>query len=288
MGTYPVPTDPQLLLDTDSTIWYAADANRQNLTPILATEIQNTQDWKITTNGPSLSISQVSYRYWILVFPELRNISAYSMRWTQGAGTVSVNSIRTSTDTTNGQDGTWTQVEDSGMAASWLNANETSIRTPKVINWTSIRAIEIRLYNNATPNTYSVTLQNFNLFGTLTYSGLRFWDPTLDVPLDGTGFDFGDVFQSGVYTKQFRIKNTDAMTANNVTISSPSTPESGTLYEGLSFSTDGTTFTSSVVLTTIAPGVTTAVLYVRRTVGPSDPQNTLGTARIQAVPSSWT
>lgn len=286
MGTYPVPTDPQLLLDADSTIWYVTDTNRQNLASILATEIQNTQDWKITTAGPTMSVTATAAKYWIILFPEPRTITAYSMRWTQNDSRIDLDMIRTSTDTTNGQDGTWMQVEDAGMVQSWLNSSETAIRTPKVVNWPDVMGVEIRVY--CTDLTRTASLYNFNLFGTSTYSGLNFWDPVLDIPMPGAGFDFGDVFQSGVYTKQFRIKNTDSMTANNVTISSPSTPENGTLYEGLSFSTDGTTFTSSVVLTTIAPGVTTSVLYVRRTVGPSDPQNTLGTARVQAVPSGWT
>lgn len=96
-------------------------------------------------------------------------------------------------------------------------------------------------------------------------------------PID---FDWGDVYAGEVAVKQFKVKNlSGSLTATGIDVSSsPSSPSTTPApHLAMEYSTNGVTFSGSLSISSIAPGATSATLYVRATIpsglrGPWSPQ----------------
>lgn len=110
------------------------------------------------------------------------------------------------------------------------------------------------------------------------------------VTADGTEakrFDWGDVYAGETLTQTFRVRNLSAETANMVELSTAATSpgSSPSASAAVEFSTNGTTFSSSLSISSIAPGDDSALLYARlvtpNLIGPWGP-------RIVAEVGSWT
>lgn len=94
------------------------------------------------------------------------------------------------------------------------------------------------------------------------------------VTADGTAvknFNWGDVHHSQTLTTTFRVKNLSTLSASSIDISmlpaSPSnTPAPHTAME---FSLGGVSFSSTLSISSIAPGASSALIYVRLVVPPS-------------------
>lgn len=282
-----MPTAPQMLLDMDGTICYlSTDATKTTMTDVGNSVLGIMGDWNVTTLADTYSSNQVYNRYLTYLFPQPRDITDYSLRFVcNDFANAKYRTLRYSTDTTNGVDGTWTVAL--ANLDSWHNANATNIRVTEPLALTGVKAVDL-FYSNLTSTTRSVSLYNFNLFGDFTPTGIVFWDSAIDQQMLGSNFDLEDTIYDQSYVKQFRLKNTDTtLTANTITVSSPATPIIGNTRSGLEFSTNGTNYSSSVVIASLAPGVISSVLYIRRSAIPSSSQNTFGNARATAVPLSW-
>jgi hypothetical protein len=233
--------------------------------------------------------NEISPGYTTLIFPELRDIIGYYVRFEGQVGTNSLG-IWTSLNTTNGADGTWTN------QGNWVNGSATvaSMRTAiQAVNFLGIKAIAFGGQPSGGWWEHSV----LHVYGTIatgqTPDRLRFWHPTLDEALDdntsadGAWLDFGDATRSTTADKTFRIKNNSStLTANGINLTTAAlTDASPTLPAQFTYS-DGGAFSTSLGVGNLAPNTLSAVITIRRTT-PSNAALSLWTARVTADPTSW-
>lgn len=206
--------------------------------------------------------------YLTFIFPQFRDITHYSL-WGGNLGG-SNGRITTSTDTTNGYDGTWT---DHGLYAL-VNANKAALREEiKALTLSGIKAIRFGVTGNLNGGSQRPGL--VHLYGGIaagqTPDRLRMWHPTLDEPLDdntstdGAHLDWADIAQGTTADKQFRIKNNSAtLTANSIVVSTEVLTDTSPALGGQITYSDGGPFASTVTIPSLAPGALSPVLTVRR------------------------
>lgn len=200
--------------------------------------------------------------------------------------------IYTSTDTTNGVDGTWTYRgtqpthNTAGNNSGMIPQYRTDIQTA---GWVGVKGLRL----TAASGDRVGRINQVHLFGSPTAGEdttlVQFWHPTLDQRVGAAYFDWGDVLRSTSTDKTFRIKNlSTTQVANDVAVSfsagtnaTPSTPSQYTVSD------DGTNFSASVVIPGIAADTISGVLTVRRTT-PANAQISLWSLSINAEPDSWT
>jgi hypothetical protein len=164
----------------------------------------------------------------------------------------------------------------------------SAIQTPTAI--TGVKAIRI-----THGSLYTKALRSVHLYGTPNSSAsldrLELWHPTLNQSLNVTPafFDWGDVARSTTQTKQFRVKNqSSTLTANSVVGSLNVLYDSASAFaDAHQFSNDGTTYTSTISIGSIAPGAICSVRYVRFSPSGSQPLS-IWSGWVQAVAGSWT
>jgi hypothetical protein len=220
-----------------------------------------------------------------IAFPEPRDLAGFFV-WCTASG-ISTYQFTTSTDTTDGSNGTWSTAANFSVQGAVYPQSRSAITSATAVGITGIR------FRFATGGDWQqLSLGAIHLYGftapNLSTDRLEFWDATVDQQIDKAAFDFGDIAQGEVSTKQFRIKNlSSTKTAGSVAISANNAAGGETLLaDGLTFSTDGVSFTSTLNISSIAPGATTSVLYIRRTVGLTDPSS-IRFARVMASPGTY-
>jgi hypothetical protein len=221
-------------------------------------------------------------------FPQSMNIVGIYVA-TNGGG-VGDNSgiLRTSVDTTNGSDGTWTAPTTTlGITAfgdpSYTLRWRTHIQT---VSCLGIKGLTIST-GNSQGSGRSVHLYGRPAAGA-NPDRLRFWHPTTDTEVLGPHFDYGDLLQGQSAVVQFRVKNNSTTkTANAITVADDSLHVSSpTLASQTTFSSDGTTYSATLNIGNLAPGALSAVLRARLVlvgnaqVGP-------WRQRFKATPGTW-
>lgn len=221
----------------------------------------------------------------VIGFPEPRDLAGFFV-WGTVTG-ISTHQYSTSTDTTDGSNGTWSTVANFSPQTAIYPQSRNAITTAVA---TGIRGIRFRFATGGDFQNFS--LGALHLYGLTAPSSsperLEFWHPTLDQQADKATFDFGDIAQGQISTKQFRIKNlSTTKTAGTVAISANNAAGGETLLaNGLTFSSDGTSFAATLNIASIAPNGVTPVLYARRTVGATDPAS-IRFARVTASPGTF-
>lgn len=194
--------------------------------------------------------------------------------------------LQWSSDTTNGQDGTWATALASYNGIATLNKNDfrSQIQAMTVTSCTALR------FNTLTGSFSSTNMFNFHLYGAIDPAGspnrLRIIDMSnADIAAQ---LDFGNIPQRNTATKQFKVLNNSAsQTANNITVTlSASTDATPSIVGQFQVSTDNVAYANAVNIGNLAPGASTT-LYVRDAVA-SNAQLGSWTARIVAHPTSWT
>jgi hypothetical protein len=231
--------------------------------------------------------SMAANRHLTFVFPELRNIDGYFIHAIQANGSFVIEAVETSVDTVDGSGGTWTQAAATWTDASSLSPTWRNSITP--LSASGIKGLRFRYTWTTTSSGRQIEWRAIHLYGSVVAgqnpNRLRAWHPTLDQEVGAAYFDFADIAQGTQLTKQFRLRNDSAtLTANNITLSQDSVNGGGM---GLTFSSDGTNFSSSILISTIAPNSNSSVLYVRRSVGAAEAIQ-LRASLIKAIASSWT
>lgn len=289
--------------DADGTIVVVYDASTDTVTTLPQATLQKINSegvsYPASTNGYSLpgfgytnSPSFMSF-----VFPERRDVVAYFfgiMGFSGYADFSTVNGIQTSTNTTNGVNGTWSLLSTS-VAASYSVVPD--YRTPTTISALNIKAIRFNkatLSQGALQNLYDTDIYACHLYGNNTNPSdkVEFWKPSTDAILAPADLDFGEIRRETVTTKTFRIKNVSStLTANSVTITASTnatTSGASTVVGEYQFSLDGgTTYASSRTIASIAPGAISAVVTVKRTTTATSLLSAQ-TVRINAIATSWT
>lgn len=263
-------TGQQFMFDLDGTVFKNINSSRS----VLSTYTTNDKNMMTGYNSTGVTIG-ASSTYWNFLFPQSRTITDFTLATNYGAAPPS---LWYSADTTNGSDGTW--IDSSIDLTVYCNATENVVRSSiNHVNFVNITGVEIRA-------TAGYNLRCAWFYGTYSHTGLQFWHPTNNVPLENSDFDWGDVTLSGVYTKTFRIKNNSAQTANDTVIAA-TTPSVGGTVGGIEFD-DGGGYGPNVTISALTTGQISSVITMRRTVSMGESQGTIGRCRISATPTSWT
>ncbi|HET7630307.1 MAG TPA: hypothetical protein VFK03_02945 [Candidatus Saccharimonadales bacterium] len=274
-GFYPDPPANRFAYQLDGTKAYF-QASDNTLTELTAAQLTTLNDESTSLIAADASIAL------IFIFPELRNLNAYFISgdsyWQQA---ITPTAMDVSADTTNGLDGVWTNLEN-----PWTRASDQVVPVYRQqINSVSsglVRAVRFKYTSDPPGNIRAV-----NLYGTIPPSEnpdrLVFWEPVNDQVMLDSFMDWGDISRGTTKVKQFRLKNySSSKTANNISISSGVT----TFNMAVGFSTDGTTFTSTINIASLGPGTTSSVLYIRRNV-PVDEPLQVQAAYLRATAASW-
>lgn len=278
MANYPAPPGHRMAYDRDGSVIATITSGG------VATQLTNAQAVALNNESDSDSVSLGNGSYLAVIFPQLRDLVGFFIA--AGSFQYGANgSFQTSPDTTNGVDGTWT------TRSTPVAGQQTTV--PKYRNSivaTAVAGIKAVRYTWS----YNLsTVASFHLYGDISAGSeddsLQLWDPAVDQRLAASALDFGDVPRSNVSQKQFRLKNRSATkTANNVSVGvqalTDATPSLGSQHQ---FSLDGSTWASTVTVTSIAPGAISPIIYVRRSTNAAAALS-VWAARITCVPGSWT
>lgn len=274
-GFYPDVPGARIPYDVDGTIWYNV-GGAPPPSVISAANVKNMND----ESNTNLSSPQDGGTI-MCMFPALRDIT--HMFVLCHASTVST---QISADTTNGIDGTWVAGPTFPSRTS-QNVNPLYRTAIDAVNLTGVKAMKFSFNFGGA---YTSNIKAIHMYG--NWSSLNDflfgWHPTLDQELIGADLDFGDAMQGTTATKTFRIKNfSSTQTANDVIISDEAltnaTPDIPTQYD---YSLDGTTFSQTVTIPTIAPNGISPVVTLRRNTATNAALG-LHALRIRAVPTSW-
>lgn len=284
-GNYPDPPGPRMAYDVDGSVGFYYPESTNVIVQLTAGDLATMND----EDNDFWDASIFNNQRMGLIFPELRDIVGYFMYFSAGDfGTAGI--LDTSTDTTNGYDGTWTT-----RAANWVKSfspapgYRTSFNTLVVSGIKAIRFQASRISSGAF-NDFAPS--QMHIYGTpnsgAVIDRLVFWDPTTNVALAAAGLDWGNVPRSSSADKTFRVKNVSTTkTAQGIVISPEALSDTSPSVPGQHlFSTDGTTFTASINIGDLAPGATSSVLYVRR-VTPSNAVLSAWAFRVKAVATAW-
>lgn len=277
-GSYPDVPGPKMAYDRDGSAVVVHDGATaptilgSGSLPGLNDEADLTGDYAIPS-GDS---------YVVVIFPQLRNLLGYGARFGD-AGTFV---LETSPDTTNGLDGAWT-AQASGISNTAFNPAGAAHRTTwAALTVNGIKAVRFHVSGLATDR----RIYGIHLYGPYatgqTPDRLAFTD-TLGNLVGGAFFDWGDVPQGSSADKAFAVKNlSTTKTATNTVVSIESlTDTTPSVAAEHLLSLDGTTFTATVTVPTLAPGASQS-LTVRR-VTPSNAVLSTWDARIVAVPTTF-
>jgi hypothetical protein len=230
--------------------------------------------------------------YITIIFPEFRDITGLYIDYTVQNYSITTVVFATSTDTTDGRNGTWvTQTyppAGAGLEPGW-RGNISTINPA----WTGVKAVQIQGNGLAQPSGFPLMLTYWHLYGQPSSgqnpNSLRIWQTTTDAEVTGP-LDFGDIAQGSLATAQFRIHNlSSSHTANGpITVSMEALSNANpSLLSQFSLSTDNVNFFSSLNLNTLPPLGYSPVIYVRDFVA-SNAALSAWALRIVALPSSWT
>ncbi len=280
-GSYPDAPAPRMAWDDDgSTFAFVEDTGV--ITSLSSAQAKTVNDEFGSFDGNS-SIFTADSRsgYYAIIFPELRDITHYYLSF-NNAGDATV--FQKSANTTNGFDGTWTNItatatsNSSGTSPGYRNSILTSSNT-------GVKGLRLRRTGPGNRQLYSM-----HIFGTIPAAN----SPDRLIVTDTSGsqiaaqLDFGDTARGTNQTKQFKVtNNSSTLTATSITISlQANTDASPTLIGQYQLSTDNSTFANSINIGSLAPSASSAALYIKDTVALNA---TLGlwAARIQASAASW-
>jgi hypothetical protein len=273
---YPVPPDHRIAYDRNGTVAFVADENFTGIIGQLTLADLQAMNNE-SSDQPALHGASSYWRGYIFLFPQAYDISG-AVAWVSYAYSASL--FQVSTDTTNGIDGTWTNITKFAVSGdvSFLRTHITAEASNGIIG------LRFAVHSGSGASLYA-----FHLYGTpSTPNNLKLWDAALDQRVGPALFDFGDVPQSSTHTKIFRVKNLNAtQTAYSVALSvetlTDATPSFAAEH---TLSTDGTTFTPTVNVGDLAPGAISDTVTLQQAL-PANAALSLWWARVNADADHW-
>ena len=231
--------------------------------------------------------------YWLaVVFPTPHNIVGAFAAGAQAGGGSHTVKFMASTDTTTGQDGTWTQMIAGYAEPSVVNPNYRSgIVLPTTNPTVGVKGVRLIC---ASLSGAGADMSTFHIYGhpTAATDRLEFWHPTIDQPLYTTPglSDLGDDPRGmGFDSFAFRVKNQSAtLTANTITLSRDIlTDGSPTILSRTEVRYNAGTWGTTAAVGNLAPGAISAVCDARLNVDATTPSG-LWAPRIIASAATWT
>lgn len=281
-GSYPDVPGARMEYDRDGTLGFSVNHLGTVFTALTSTQMQQLND-EDTVGG--ITVAGDPGRAVVLIFPELRDIVG---AFRAVANTV----VDVSSNTTNGFDGTWTQVQTTAQGVNATGVVQPFYRTSiHAFSSAGVKAIRVRQTGTGT-----ITLNAFHVYGHLAAASdrLELWHPTIDQPLrlPAAFTDYGDKQRAaGPYDLTFRVKNlSSTLTAGSITVSVEALTDASptTHVSELSLKYDGGAFGPTATLSSLAPNTISPALFtVRFNPGASSALG-LGRQRLLAIASSWT
>lgn len=281
-GNYPDVPSWRMAWDRDGSQAYKIDPGFAAITQLTSGQMQNLND------ESALDLFQLSGQnsYLMIWFPEARDLDGYFFEsYSQSYGHLSA-SVEVSTNTTNGIDGTWTQIRASGPNPGVTIPGYRS----NIVSATQLGIRAIRFKANLISGQHG--FHTIHLFGEpipgANPNRLALWHPTLDERIPPAYLDWGDTPRSSSEDRTFRVRNlSSTLTANSVRVAmetltdaSPSVPAQHTL------SYAGGSFLAQVNIGSLAPGATSGLVTFRR-ITPSNAQLGLWAFRVFSEATSW-
>lgn len=285
-GNYPDVPAQRMAYDADGTIGFYFEEAVGTITQHTNAQLRemNNEDNGSWTFSGAFNYVRIGF-----IFPELRDIAAYY--WYTSAGDWGqIWELDTSTNTTNGLDGTWTT-----QVNPWIKSLTATPGYRNLINNLSVtatKAIRFRAFRIGSGAFNDVSASQLHIYGKPNSASaidrLVFWDPSASAQLLGPAFDWGNVPRSSSADKTFRVKNVSTVkTAQSIVVSAEAITDTSPSVPGqMLFSTDGTTFTATINIGDLAPGAVSSVLTMRR-VTPSNAVLSVWTYRTKAIAASW-
>jgi hypothetical protein len=241
-GAYPDAPGSRIAYDRDGTTG-ATITTTNSITSLTAGQISNLND------EDADAVTYTASGYIVLFFPvPMTIIGSFH------AANTSVK-IETSSDTTTGIDGTWTQFR----AFTGNTTISPAYRTTIYLAGSPVTGVTaMRFQNNLGGGTPTISVMHLYGYPDSDSDRLEFWHPTLDQPLRDTPayFDYGDVSRgSGAIARDFRIKNlSTSLTANTITVGCEAPTDSTPTYVSQTeFRYNGGSYAGTATLGSLAP-----------------------------------
>lgn len=236
-----------------------------------------------SNNGWLVSVTGSGARYFVWLFPELRELDGIFYAYMSGAARSTPTLVESAANTTNGIDGTWTSrianITDYGTTYDKFRDNITSLAVP------TEKGIRVTMTTGAG----GLGIQSCHLYGIIsageTPDRILFLDPdnadaTFTKPLD-----YGEVPRGQTTTGTFKVKNNSATkTINTIQV----TAEDLYLNAGgwYTFGDDAVNYQATFAVGNLGPGATKLV-YLKQVI-PNAETLGLQTGRIKASHASVT
>ncbi len=268
MPNYPVPPSRRIAYDRDDCQVVRWQDDLSGITELSAANIQDINDEADDTLGILTDTVPVGVSiYLAFLLPQAVKLLDLKLSYTQaGAGSLTVTvSVEYSDDTTNGQDGTWATAA-ADIAADVGQPARPDYRTDIVAIGAAAAHLAYRLKFAFTGGTAlsALAVRLVHMYGPEhgPTDRLAFWHPTLDQELT-PDFDFEDIARGASVTKQFRIKNVSALTANDIDVTVSQGPSYGNASSWTLLSLDDITYAQTRTVGDLGAGVISSVLYLR-------------------------
>lgn len=292
-GNYPDYIDNRMAYHLDGTVGLAWRTGGGPPSVVNLSTINDESDGYLSVQDAAGYTSDNPDYYVALIFPEARDLSGFFMSLeysgsSTGGGTPE---CATSTDTTNGVDGTWTAISGTTWQQGAPYSNPDHWRKTVGLtdhnDATGIKAIRWRRWAAGTSRTINWDIKSLHLYGKIagTTRRLELWHPTLDQRLGAAGFDWGNIPRASTATATFRVKNRSTTeTANGVNISILGST-SATLSSVLDLSV-GSGYAATQSVGNLAPGGISSQITLRGTMGISQPLG-VSAAVVKAQATTW-
>lgn len=283
-GNYPDAPSWRMAIDRDGTQGYTINSSSV-ITQLSAAQLQALNDE--SDSYVEVGNSAEANVKLMLIFPELRDIDGYFIDMDSSNFPISA-VIEVSADTTNGVDGTWTQI---GSGTATLGGDSVVPAFRSVVSVTQLAQRAIRVLRTSSESG-TLRVSAFHLYGEPVPGEnpdrLALWHPTLDERVTPAYFDWGNTPRSSSGDRLFRVKNlSSTLTATSVRVAmdtltdgTPSVPGQHSLSYG------GGSFLAQVNVGNLAPGTISGPVTLRR-ITPSNAQLGLFAFRVFAEATSW-
>lgn len=270
--------------DRDGTVGFLIDNNTGAITSLAQATMDALNDESLA--GYQEFPDNPYNKYMGLIFPWPMDLAGFFFV-TQYTG---IGAMEWSPDSTNGQDGTWTQLRTSCPSAD--NVVAPNYRTGITAQVQSgIKALRVRMsggYNAGWPR-----IKVMHLYGepSSPTDRLELWHPTQDQSLNDfpAWLEWGDRPRGTSQTKSFRIKNLSTlMTANNITVGMEAkTDAAPPLLSQHTFRIDSSPYAASVAIASLAPGAISSVVDLKQDLAANAALG-LWHQRVYAAAAGWT
>jgi hypothetical protein len=275
--TYPPAPGPRMAYDRNGSAGFLHDGASAP-TQLLPAQMASLNDEADVSD----LVMPAGTQYLAILFPQLRDLAAWGGRF----GTQGTYVLQTSTDSTNGQNGTWTSVTGPVSNTAFDPANPLNRTTFMTGSVSGVSAVRFDITGlGADMHAYGV-----HLYGGIspgqTLDRLLFTDLFSNALL-GSALDQGDVIQSSSADTELQVTNgSPTRTATDIEvfteINTDSTPSVSAQYL---VSTDGVNFAATITIPTLIPGQS-APIWLRR-VTPSNAVLGSWCPRLVARAGAW-